>query len=153
MRELKDLLRQETLERGMSEIATAIRERQVGRLNGMLEASLLSCDGEAGTVTWEFPSLPWELNIWDNIHGGAIASIFDLGLGIFAHYLSDELPVTTANMAISYLKPAPFGESFIVVAKIVSRGHRLITVTGEGYLKNSGVLAATAMGTFARIDV
>lgn len=114
----------------------------------MLKPKFYSYDPEARSSTLEFPVLEWELNGNKVMHGGNIASAFDVSLGMLANVVSNNHFAPTTNLSINYIKPIHFEDSLLVTAKLTSIGHKLITLSGEGRLKSSGKIAATAMATY-----
>lgn len=114
----------------------------------MLKPEFYSYDEENAALTIKFPVLKWELNGNEVMHGGNIASAFDVGLGIFANVASNNRFAPTTNLSINYIKPVHFGDSLLVTAKLTSVGNKLITLSGEGRLESNGKIAATAMATY-----
>lgn len=114
----------------------------------MLKPKFYSYDHETKSSTMEFPVSAWELNGNQVMHGGNIASAFDVSLGIFANVVSNKRFAPTTNLSVNYIKPVHFGDSLLVTAKLTSLGNKLITLSGEGRLKSTGEIAATAMATY-----
>ncbi len=135
----------------MESLMTFVEQTEKDRMNGLIEGKLLFADDESKKVSWEFPIQEWELNSHSGLHGGVLASMMDFGMGFWAQHFCGEGTVTTASLSINYQKPFPKNDSVLLTAKIVSKGRRLITATSEAYIKSTGKLAATAMGTYARI--
>jgi len=148
MNRLDELMKQEEMENGVSKIIDSFN-RKPERTNGMMRPKLAACSEKERSITLEFPVQDWQLNSENVMHGGVIATAFDVALGVFAHYLNHDLLTVTVNISINYLKPIPAGDSILVTAKVTSLGKRIITLTGECRLKSSGRLTNTAMGTFA----
>lgn len=150
MSKLNDLLKQENLEKSISEIIAYI-QKGPERANTMMNPRLAACSEKEQTVTIEFPVLEWQLNPGDTMHGGIIATAFDIALGIFAHYLNHYKSTVTVNISLNYIKPVPMGDSILITAKVTSLGERIITLSGECRLKSSGMLTNTALATFAAV--
>jgi len=148
MSRLDELLKQEELEIGVSKIIDFLN-RKPEQTNGMMRPKLAACSETDRSITLEFPVQEWQLNSENVMHGGIIATAFDIALGVFAHYLNHNLLTVTVSISINYLKPVPAADSLLVTAKATSLGKRIITLSAEGRLKSSGQLTNTAIGTFA----
>ncbi|MDD2189866.1 MAG: PaaI family thioesterase [Eubacteriales bacterium] len=147
MKQLNELLKQEKLEEGMRRILVIINNEK-GHTNQLMEPRLVSCSEKEQTVTLEFPVLEWQLNSNSVMHGGIVSTAFDIAMGILANYLHISV---TGNMAINFTKPIPIGDSLIITSKVTSFGKRLITLSAEGRLKSSGLIAGSAIATYAAV--
>ena len=58
----------------------------------------------------------------------------------------------TMSLDVKYLRPVQIGDVFIVKAKAISVGKRVIQIQCEGFSKTSGKLAATAAAICLAID-
>jgi Uncharacterized protein, possibly involved in aromatic compounds catabolism len=148
MSKLNELLKQEKLEKGISEIIDYV-QKGPERTNKLMNPRLLACNEKEQTITLEFPVLEWQLNPYNMMHGGLIATAFDEAFGIFAVYLSNGKSVVSVNISLNYLKPIPMNDSILITAKATSLGKKLITVSGECHLKSNGLLTNTALETIA----
>ncbi len=118
------------------------------RLNNMLDPYFLHCDEEARSSQILFLTKGWEKNQRDEIHGGAISSMFDTAMGITAAaFRPDEGGVSTADLQVSFIKPFLKG-AFIFTTQITSMGNTLIRATCVAREKESDLIVATASGTF-----
>ena len=150
MSRLQDLLKQEGFEEGIQEIVNSLKK--TSRVTKMMNPSLIACNEKDQTITIEFPVLEEQLNEHDTMHAGFIATAFDEALGIFAAYLGNGKPTVSINISLNYLKPIPKNDSIRIIAKVTSLGRKIITVSGECYLKNNGLLTNTALITFAVVE-
>jgi len=148
MSKLDELLKQENLEKGISEIISYIQKGPES-VNTLMNPRLTGCSEKEKSITLEFPVLEWQLNPYDKMHGGLIATAFDEAFGVFAFYLSGKKPVVSVNLTFNYLKPVPMNDAIRITVKATSLGRKLLTMSGECYLKSSGDLTNTAIGTFA----
>ena len=117
------------------------------RLNNMLAPYMLSCDEEKRTSQILFLTKDWEKNQRDEIHGGAIAAMFDTAMGVTAFAFRGENGVSTADLQVSFIKPFLKG-AFIFYTEITSMGNTLIRATCVAREKESNLIVATASGTF-----
>ena len=150
MSKLNELLKQEKMERIIPEIIGHIQKGSES-INMLMNPSLTACSAKEQSITIEFPVLNWQLNPYDKMHGGLIATAFDEAFGIFAFYLTDKKPVVSVNISLNFLKPIPMDDSILITAKATSLGKKIITISGECHLKSNGLLTNTALGTFAAV--
>ena len=147
MSRLKELLKQETFEKGIETLVCDFKG--TSHISELMNPSLTACSEKEQTITIEFPVLEWQLNEHDTMHAGLIATAFDEALGIFAAYLGNGKSTVSINISLNYLKPVPMNDSILITAKATSLGRKLITVSGECHLKSNGLLTNTALATFA----
>lgn len=117
------------------------------KLNNMLDPYFLSCDEEKTESRILFLTKSWMKNQRDEIHGGAIASMFDTAMGITAAAFICRKGVSTADLQVSFIKPFLKG-AFIFTTQITSLGNTLIRATCVAREKESNLIVATASGTF-----
>ncbi len=77
------------------------------RTNTLMNPRLAACNAKERTITIEFPVQEWQLNQYDVMHGGLIATAFDEALGIFALYLNHGKQIVSVNISLNYVKPVP----------------------------------------------
>ncbi len=148
MSKLDEMIKQEKMERGISEIIEYIQKGDK-RTNTLMNPRLAACNAKERTITIEFPVQEWQLNQYDVMHGGLIATAFDEALGIFALYLNHGKQIVSVNISLNYVKPVPMDGAILITAKVTSLGKKIITISGECHLKSNGLLTNTAIETFA----
>jgi acyl-coenzyme A thioesterase PaaI-like protein len=121
---------------------------QNGSINEMMKPEFVSCSHEEKTLTVAFPVLEWEKNRVGAMHGGAIASAFDIVTGLLARYLAGQNFAPTIQLETVFIRPIPIGEVFEVFVKTNLSGRKLTHLYGEGTLKSTGKLAATATASY-----
>ena len=96
--------------------------------------------------------LKTHLNAGGVAHGGLHASILDTALGgALLSLISPDEWCATAEIIISYIRPAHEGMILTANGRVVKRGKNIAHMEGE--LKDSsGILIATAKGTWAIWD-
>lgn len=77
---------QTTMENVCREIIDNMPLREKGRLNALLEPRYEGCDVAHRTFTLSFPCAEWMCNPVGNMHGGIIASAFDIAMGVLSIY-------------------------------------------------------------------
>ena len=113
-----------------------------------MKAHLVTCDYEAQTVTYAFPTLSWQINEKGGIHGGAIAGMFDTAFGIVANFTAGENEATTTDMTVSFLRGVDYGMELLLKVYIVKAGRSLIRQRAELTDAATGKLLATASGSW-----
>ncbi len=70
--------------------------------------------------------------IGGSVHGGVLASMVDIAMlvAVFAEMREDEVPAGTAELGITYLRPAMADEIF-ANARVIKRGRQLAMVEVE----------------------
>ena len=88
------------------------------------------------------------INNYSAIHGGIIASVFDVAMGLGSAALTDSM-VTTADMSFSFLRPAK-GDVFRITVEFAHVGRNLVNCTAKMYsVDDEGeILCATALGNY-----
>lgn len=87
------------------------------------------------------------------LHGGISAAILDeiMARAIFAS-TEHKIWTVTIEVAIRYRKQVQLGEDIKCVGRMIKRGHRFFTCTGEIYLQN-GKVAVSATGKFLEVPL
>ncbi|HHU17057.1 MAG TPA: PaaI family thioesterase [Clostridiales bacterium] len=148
MKHLDELLEQDKFEKGIRRILEIINKEN-GQVNQLMTVQFVSCSEIERTITLEFPVMEWQLNSNRVMHGGIVSTAFDIAMGVFANYLNRAV---TGNITVNFIKPVPVNDSLIITSKVTSSGKRLTTLSAEGRLKSSGIIAGTAVATFANIS-
>lgn len=68
-------------------------------------------------------------NLYGAVHGGTLASIADIAMGISCTTLGKR--ILTIDMNISYLKSAPTGSTLTTVGTVISDGNTIMQAVGE----------------------
>lgn len=70
-------------------------------------------------------------NIYGFIHGGTLASVADIAMGVSCITLGKR--VVTLDMNISYVKNAPTGSTITAVGEVISDGRTIMRTAGQIY--------------------
>jgi uncharacterized protein (TIGR00369 family) len=84
------------------------------------------------------------LNTYGTCHGGVLAALADMSMGIALRTL--KVRVVTVELAVNYLQPVFPGTTLAASGRAVYQGHRLIMAETE--IKCAGDLVAKGKGTF-----
>lgn len=105
-------------------------------------------DGDENTehYTIEFETQRWQINERGDVHGGAIAGMFDTGLGTVANYVAGKNEAATVEMSVGYVRTVLLGQECQMKIYVVKQGARLIRLRGELFCKETGKLVATGTG-------
>jgi acyl-coenzyme A thioesterase PaaI-like protein len=101
-----------------------------GKIDGMLEPKILSCDYEGRSAIIRYRFYNWMTNYGGSVHGGFSSLLLDSGIGWLAScYLGGE-GVSAISLNIAFSKPVIPDEYLLVKAQLTDIKHRL--VFGEG---------------------
>lgn len=117
-------------------------------VNGMMQPEFVRCNSAEKTLAVAFPVLEWEKNRVGYMHGGIIATAFDIATGLLARYLAGENFAPTIQLETVFLRPVPMGDVLEVRVKTNLAGRKLTHLYCEGYLRSTGKLAATATASY-----
>ncbi|KAK0387731.1 hypothetical protein NLU13_3976 [Sarocladium strictum] len=83
-----------------------------------------------------------------NIHGGAVALIYDMCTTMSAAPLSRkgfwEFGGVSRNLSVTYIRPAKADRDILVECEVLHMGQRLVTIRGQMRDKESGALLSVA---------
>ena len=125
---------------------------QSDSVNAMMKPEFIECSVEGKTLTIAFPVLEWEKNRVGAMHGGMIATAFDIVFGLLARFLAGQNFAPTIQLETVFIRPIPIGDVFIVRVKANLAGRKLTHLYGEGFVKSTGKLAATATSSYLNED-
>ncbi len=125
-----------------------IYRNQKDSINAMMKPEFVKCSPDDKTLTIAFPVLEWEKNRAGDMHGGIIASAFDIATGLLARYLAGQNFAPTIRLETVFIRPISIGDVFEVSVKTNMAGRKLIHLYCEGFVKSSGKLAATATASY-----
>lgn len=113
-------------------------------MNGLMRPELIECSYEEKTITASFLVMEWQKNRAGYMHGGLIASAFDIAMGLLSRGLARQKNASTIMLDTVFIRQIPINDSFIVKAKANHDGKILTHLYGEGFIKSTGKIAATA---------
>lgn len=145
--------KQRMMEKALKFYVEEVYGAQEFTVNGLMKPEFAGCSYKDKSFTIAFPVLRWETNRAGLMHGGIIASAFDIVMGMLNRYWAGGLNYTpTINLETTYIRPIALGDKLIVTAKINYSGKTITHLYGEGYVKSTGKLAATAISSYMSYD-
>ncbi|EGX94763.1 thioesterase family protein, putative [Cordyceps militaris CM01] len=117
------------------------------RISPHVELVSVRPDGPHPGVTFSFTVDECHNNASGNMHGGAIATLFDwatsMPLALVCKPGFWSFMGVSRNLDVSYLRPAPVGTECLVECDIVSVGRNMAMLRGTLRRKSDGVILAT----------
>ena len=132
-------------------IAEEIQESEPGRVNDMLAPEPLSCDPETQTAKIRFEAKDWECNHRGELHGGAVASMFDVSMGMTVLAFTEHNSVATADLSVSYIRPFT-GKTFIIDVNVIRAGRSMARMRAIATDESTGKVLASATSNFVYAD-
>lgn len=143
---------QKKLEEHMARTLYENNVSQRDLINGMMRAEAAGCSYEDGTLSFAFPVQKWQTNRVGTLHGGMIATAFDLTVAALARFYAGENFAPTVSLDIKYVRPARAGDTIIVTARMVSAGRRISQLVCEAADRATGKVIATGASVYLNID-
>lgn len=121
-------------------------------INGMMKAESAGCSYEEGTMSFAFPVQKWQTNRVGNLHGGMIATAFDITIAALARFYAGKNFTPTVSLDIKYVRPAKEGDKVIVTARRISAGRRISQLVCEAKDSDTGKIIATGASVYLNAD-
>ncbi len=143
---------QKRLEEHMAKTLYENNINQKDLINGMMHAGAAGCSYEEGTLSFAFPVQKWQTNRVGSLHGGVIATAFDLTVAALARFYAGANFAPTVSLDIKYVRPAKEGDIIIVTARRISTGRRISQFVCEARDKTTDKVIATGASVYLNID-
>lgn len=117
-------------------------------LNEHLEAEFVSCDIEEGSLTLMYHIDPWMLNVMGSLHGGMIATICDLSMGLLTRYYKGYGTCVTVHLSVEYTRDVPAESDLLVKAVMEKGGKNVFFTSARAYRTTDNKLAAVTTAEF-----
>lgn len=121
-------------------------------INGMMKAESAGCSYEEGTMSFAFPVQKWQTNRVGNLHGGMLATAFDITIAALARFYAGKNFTPTVSLDIKYVRPAKEGDTVIVTARRISAGRRISQLVCEAKDRDTGKIIATGASVYLNAD-
>lgn len=105
---------------------------------------------EEGKVAYNIKIDDKHSNIYGFVHGGTLASISDVAMGISC--VTFGKLVVTIDMSISYIKNAPTGSTLTAVGQVISNGKTIMRATGQIFDENQQLLVSSQASYYVTGD-
>lgn len=116
-------------------------------MNTLLAPEVCGCDAEKLTARIRYRPLDWEKNQRGEIHGGAVAAMFDTAIGMSILTFSDRQHITTTDLSVSYIRPF-LGTSYLFDVELLQMGGTIARARAKALDENTGKLLASAAANF-----
>ncbi|KAL9234445.1 hypothetical protein vseg_009317 [Gypsophila vaccaria] len=107
-----------------------------------------------GHVSCSFTVKPCLVNIYNGLHGGAVAALAErLAIACARTVVAEDKQLFLGELSVSYLSAATINTELIADAKLVRSGRNLSVVSIELKVKHTAKLVYTADATFFHLPV
>ena len=120
------------------------------RINAMLDIELIDCSFENLTVTLAFGVRDWMLNPSGLLHGGVMATFFDIAMGTLAVCLNENVLALTANLSVNFVCPVQIDERVTITARGHHDGRTMIQASAAAYSSAHDAECAYATAIFSK---
>ena len=128
--------------------ATMVSDDEKDSFNDRLGPEFISCDAEECSLTLLFHTEPWMCNKNGNMHGGMIASVCDLTMGLLSRYYKRTHSCSTIHLGIEYARGVSPEGNVIVKAVMEKAGRNVFFTSAKVYRSTDDCLAALATAEF-----
>lgn len=140
----------EEIEKRLNAVGDEIKNNRKENMNTLLAPEPVGFDRERMSAEIRFVKSQWETNERGEVHGGAIAAMFDTSMGMTVLAYSDSEHISTADLSVSFIRPF-MGDSFIFAAEIVHLGRTLVRARAVARDEASGKTLASASANFVHL--
>jgi len=117
-------------------------------LENFLELQVV--DIAEGKVNYRTKIIDKHCNIYGVVHGGTLASIADVVMGVSCVTLGNR--VVTLDMSISYIKSVPTGSTITAVGEVISNGKTIMRAVSEIFNEQQELLVRAHASYFVTGD-
>ena len=127
------------------------RAMQADSINTSLPLTFVKASYEQKTLEMSVKATPWTRNVSGIMHGGAIASAFDITMGLLCKAYANVSFSPTISLQINFCKPVPIGTCLHIQAKLSSVNRKFFQVQAESWAEdNPDTILTTASAIFYR---
>ena len=110
--------------------------------------SFYSCDAENRQLQLTPTICPDELNVYNTLHGGAMAWMVDSCAGLLCRSYMNITACVTTNLSLSYIKAITPDDPIIIRAVLSNQGRKVLHLTMDIHHRDTEQLYCTAGSTF-----
>lgn len=135
-------------------VPESIRHRSAtaDTINEMMQVSLQSCNVQDPSIERIHTVFAWEANVFGNMHGGLIAPVIDMTMGILCMAYTDAEMTPTTSMTVNFLKPIRIDSVLHMSAQITHCGKSILHLSAACWTQDRAKPVATAEAVFFRIN-
>lgn len=112
------------------------------------QLSFCSCDAEQRRLELTHTIYPDELNVYDTLHGGAMAWLVDSCAGILCRSYMNITACVTTNLTLSYVHHVAANDPIIIAASLANEGRKMLHLTMDIHHRDTGRICCTASASF-----
>lgn len=143
------LCTQQGMETSFRQYCSDLEQEPGMQVNKLCRPQFVQCDFESKTLCLRYTVQEWMKNPSGVMHGGIVATVFDLTMGLLARFCSGGSLSPTTNLQVAFLRPIPAGQTLIVNAECGLSGKTLCALTATAWLEGRPEKhTATASGTY-----
>jgi acyl-coenzyme A thioesterase PaaI-like protein len=129
----------------------SFRATQADTINTSLPLTFVKASHQQKMLEMSLAASPWTRNVSGIMHGGAIATAFDITMGLLCKAYSNVSFSPTISLQVNFCKPVPIGACLHIQAKLSSVNRKFFQVQAEAWEEGrSGTILATASAIFYR---
>jgi uncharacterized protein (TIGR00369 family) len=144
-----ELMSQEGMERSLTKFTRRYAEDFPGTINAGLCPHLESCCFADKTAIISYDTQPWMSNPGGVVHGGMVATLFDVAIGCVTYFAAGEKLTPTMSLQVSFVRPMAIGKRVYVQVSLTSCGRTSGHATAKAWQEGEpDRIIATAAGLY-----
>lgn len=112
------------------------------------QLSFYSCNAELRCLELTHTVCPDELNVYDTLHGGAIAWLVDSCAGLLCRSYMNITACVTTNLNLSYIRSISPDDPIVIRATLSNEGRKVLHLNMDIHHRDTQQLYCTASSTF-----
>ncbi len=112
------------------------------------QLSFYSCDAKKRVLQLTHTIHPDELNVYNTLHGGAMAWLVDSCAGLLCRSYMDITACVTTNLNLSYIRSIPPDDPIIIQSTLSNQGRKMLHLTMDIHHRDTELLYCTASASF-----
>lgn len=112
------------------------------------QLSFYSCDAQKQELQLTHTVFPDELNVYNTLHGGAMAWLVDSCAGLLCRSYMNITACVTTNLSLNYIRSIAPHDPIIIRAVLSNQGRKVLHLTMDIHHRDTQQLYCTASSTF-----